>query len=117
MSIVADAGKQQSQGRPIFTYAIAVGVIAGMLWGIEPPERSRFHDYETIRLGMPRQEAVNIVESPQAGLVGCGTLHYENRDSVCRFDDPWREYTINFNPDTGVVNRKRFFFKRIRFMP
>jgi hypothetical protein len=113
LPIGTDAGKLGGSRCPMLVYAVLAGSLAGILWGIEPPELSRWHEYEAIRLWMPQQEAVNLVENSSPGYAGCGTLHYEGRDSVCRFEDPWRGYIINFNPDTKLVSRKRFYFKRV----
>jgi hypothetical protein len=107
-------GKSEHVRRPILVYAMLVGALAGILWGIEPADLSRWHDFEAIHLGMPRDEVLSVVENKNLPNAVCGAFHYENRDSVCRFDDPWREYVINFNPSTGTVNRKRFYFRRIR---
>lgn len=113
LSTEAGAGKDGAFRRPIVVYAILAGAMAGVLWGIEPSDLSRRHEYDAIRLWMPQQEAVSLIENSSPGYASCGALHYEGRDSVCRFEDPWRGYVINFDPNTKLVNRKRFYFKRV----
>jgi hypothetical protein len=79
---------------------------------LEPSDLSRWHDYESIRLGM-EQEAVQIlIDSSDKSRAGCGAHRSESRNSVCRFEDPWRGYTIGFDPATKRVNQKQFYFKR-----
>lgn len=110
--MIGKVAQVRSPHRPIFMYAIILGLVAGVALSLEPRNISRWSDYQAIRLGMDQKEAVAIVEVGGKSFSGCGLFHYENRDTVCRFEDPWRGYVINFATDSKQVNRKYFFFKR-----
>jgi len=97
----------------LFCYAALLGLALGLLWSIEPTELSRWPQYRAIGLGMPREQAISLVESYSKSRAGCGAYHWESRDSVCRFEDPWRGYVINFDPNTKLVNRRYFYFKPV----
>jgi hypothetical protein len=105
LSTATGAGKGGDSRRPIFLYAILAGTMLGIVWGVEPAGLSRWDEYEAIRLWMPRQEAVRLVENSSPGYASCGALHSEAQDSVCRFEDPWRGYVINFDPNAKLVDR------------
>jgi hypothetical protein len=66
-------------------------------------------NYEKISLGMSRQQATEVVEG--SAWAGCGAYHSENRETVCRFEDAWRGYRIDFDPGTKLVVRKHFHLK------
>ena len=110
--IDAVTSSRQSRSRPIFWYAVLFGMVLGIVLSLEPSELSRWPDYESIRLGMAQDQVLALVDSSDKSLTGCGAHHAENRDSVCRFEDPWRGYAINFDLTTKRVNRKHFYFKR-----
>ena len=99
--------------RLLLSYALLGGAIAGIGWSVEPPQLSRWQEYESIELGASRQEAIAIVESSETSQSGCGAIHSENTETVCRFEDPWRSYVVKFNPETSRVVFKRFNFKRV----
>jgi hypothetical protein len=102
-----------SSWRSLFCYALSCGLIAGIVWSLEPSQVSRWHEYELIELGTPQQEAITIVESTDKSQNGCGAFHSENRELICRFEDPWRSYVIGFDPASKQVALKRFNFKRV----
>ncbi len=94
-------------------YAVLLGLVGGIIWGVQPVGLSRWRLYQAISLGLSRDDAVALVESSENSLSACGAYRWENRDSVCRFEDPWRGYVINFDPNTKLVNRKYYYFKRV----
>src|SRR5205085_2307642 len=96
-----------------FPYAVLLGIIIGVVWGLQPADLSRWNEYQAIRLATTREEVVSRVDSSEKSRSGCGAFTSENRESVCRFEDPWRGYVINFDPATKLVNRKYFYFKRM----
>lgn len=100
--------------RSTFCYAVLVGALLGTIWGIESLRPSRWNLYQAISLGESREEVVSRVDSFNSSTVGCGVRRGENAESVCRFEDVWRGYTINFDPTTQLVNRKRFYFRFVR---
>jgi len=95
----------------------ALGVVVGLIWGMEPIQLSRWKLYQAISLGSPRDKAVLLVDSSDNSLSGCGAFRSESKDSVCRFEDAWRGYVINFDSNTGLVNRKSYYFKRLPGIP
>lgn len=99
--------------RSLFCYAVLCGLIAGIIWSWEPAQMSRWSEYESIELGAPQQEAIALVETTDKSQSGCGNFRTDNRNSVCRFEDPWRSYVINFDPTSHQVILKRFNFKRV----
>ena len=109
------------QVKPARTFGIAAwlccaalaGLVTGVALSIEPRDLTRWPEYQAIRVGMEQDQVVAIVDASDKSHSGCGVHHGESRDAVCRFEDPWRGYTINFDPDTKRVNRKAFFFKRV----
>src|SRR5882724_6625176 len=94
-------------------YALLFGSIAGIIWSWEPAQMSRWSEYESIELGTSQQEAIALVELTDKSQSGCGTFHTDHRELVCRFEDPWRSYVINFDPTGKTVIFKRFNFKRV----
>jgi hypothetical protein len=96
----------------LFWYATIVGIALGVTLSLQPWELSRWHQYKLIALGMPREQVVIVIDSSEQSRTGCGVFRSERTDSICRFEDPWREYVINFDPTTGRVNRKYFYFRR-----
>ena len=82
--------------------AASVGVALALLQ--MAAQQSHFNAYENTQLGMPR--AVVLQNLQREGVL-CGDAY-----RVCSFADPWREYYILFNPETGLVDRKFFGFKR-----
>jgi hypothetical protein len=106
-------GRGSSSWRALFCYALLCGLVAGIVWSLEPSQMSRWHEYELIELGTPQQEAMALIESTDKSQSGCGTLHTDNRELVCRFEDPWRSYVINFDPKSKLVIAKHFNFKRV----
>jgi hypothetical protein len=106
-------GRRSPSWRALFCYALLCGLIAGIVWSLEPSQMSRWHEYELIELGTPQQEAIALVESTEKSQSGCGALHTDNRELVCRFEDPWRSYVIHFDPKSKQVILKHFHFKRV----
>ena len=96
-----------------FAYAVLLGSILGVIWSLQPADLSRWNEYQAIRLAMGREEVISRVDSSDKSRSGCGAFNAESRESVCRFEDPWRGYVINFDPSTKQVNRKHFYFKRM----
>ena len=105
--------RKSSHGCSVFCYAALIGVVAGFALNSEPSELSRWHEYASINIGMTQEQVVTMVDSSSKSQTGCGAHHAENRESVCRFEDPWRGYAIGFDPVTKLVNRKRFYFKPV----
>ena len=111
ISLQEAVARRICSSRLLLGYALLVGSIAGIAWSVEPSQVSRWQEYELIELGTPRQEAVAIVESSERSQSGCGALHFENRETICRFEDPWRSYVINFDPTTNRVGMKPALLK------
>jgi hypothetical protein len=99
--------------RSAFWCAVVFGMAIGIAWSVEPSELSAWRDYESIPLGMERELVFARLASSDVFHSGCGAYHFESRDSVCRFEDPWRAYVIGFDPTTKRVNRRYFYFKRL----
>ncbi len=66
--------------------------------------------YHQVQLGMSRADVSALFAKND---VLCGSYQVgESVRSECWFRDFWREYRIVFEPNTGRVMRKHFFFKR-----
>lgn len=109
-------GEDSSSGKTrarlhFFLYAALLSVVAGLLWGIASLQLSRWAIYQAITLEMPQDKAVSMAESTGNLQTGCATLHWQTQAVDCRFEDAWRIYIINFDPDTKRVNGKRYYFK------
>jgi len=97
----------------VFLVAIIFGLILGLAFSLEPAQRSRWTDFESIPLGMTRDQVRTQVDSSDKSQTGCGSHRFESQEAVCRFEDPWRSYVIGFDLTTKTVNRKHFYFKRV----
>ena len=104
---------RQSLVHRVFLIAIVFGLVLGVVLSLEPRERSRWLDYESIPLGMTRDQVRTQLDSSDKSQTGCGSQRFESQEAVCRFEDPWRGYVIYFDPTTRSVKRKRFYFKRV----
>ena len=82
--------------------ASSVGVAVALLQMVA--QQSHFNAYAKIQIGAPRADV--LLRLQQEGVL-CGDAY-----RACSFVDPWREYYILFNPQTGLVDRKFFAFKR-----
>lgn len=108
---------RQSLSHRVFCYATVLGMALGIILSLPPWELSRWHEYKSIPLGMSREQVLVVLDSSDKSRTGCGLFRSERIDSVCRFEDPWREYVIDFDPTTGRVNRKYFYFRRPPQLP
>ncbi|HVO82512.1 MAG TPA: hypothetical protein VMT28_17415, partial [Terriglobales bacterium] len=111
MSSTANMSVQRLPRRRLFGYSILLGAVIGVVFGFQAVAVSRWQDYRRISLGMSRQQALEVVERSDASHTGCGTLRGEKPEAVCRFEDPWRDYCIRFDPSTMRVIGKQFYFK------
>src|ERR1700730_1092733 len=93
----------RSPSHQAFWYAAVLGMALGVVLSIEPSELSRWQAYKSIPLGMAREKVLAVLDSSDKSQTGCGVHRFESSASVCRFEDPWREYAIGFDPDTKCV--------------
>jgi hypothetical protein len=103
----------RSLAHRVFPVAIILGFVLGVVLSLEPQQRSRWVDFESISLGMTRDQVRTQIDSSDKSQTGCGSHRFESQEAVCRFEDPWRSYLIGFDLTTKNVNRKHFYFKRI----
>ena len=87
--------------------AISTGLVLALLQ--LAAQQSHLDAYEKVQLGMARAD---VLQTLQGDGVLCGDGY-----RMCSFADPWRQYHISFNPETGLVNMKFFVFKRQIFLP
>jgi len=68
--------------------SILLGLIVGIALSLEPAELSRWQEFQSVRVGMTKDEVLAVVDSSDKSQSGCGTHQGENHETVCRFDDP-----------------------------
>lgn len=99
--------------RAAIKWGIAVGLLLGMalclLAFVSRIPLSRMAAYDRLRVGMTRDEAVQVLRSSQ---IECGLTEPGSDAPSCRFSDPWRFYAVWVDAKARRVSRKRVSMRK-----